>query len=73
VVPLVTIPGGRWQCSELRDKVGPCGVGCVVAEGMIAHDLVAGGRVAKHLVGPGDVLAPSDQVGTTCRCSGSSF
>ena len=62
VVPLVTIPGGRWQCSALRDEVGACGVGCVIAEGMIAHDLVAGGRVAKHLLGPGDVLAPADHV-----------
>jgi hypothetical protein len=39
--------------------VGACSMGCVIAEGMIAHDLVAGVRVAKHLLGPGDVLAPA--------------
>jgi hypothetical protein len=63
VMPVVTIPGGQWRCSELRDMVGVCGVGCVIAEGMIAHDLVAGRRVAKHLLGPGDVLAPAVRAG----------
>lgn len=63
VVPVVTIPGGRWQRSELRDKVGACRVGCVVVEGVIAHDLVTGGRIATHLLGPGDVLAPAVRAG----------
>ena len=63
VVPVVTIPGGQWECSELRRMVGACGVGCVIAEGVIAHDLVAGERVAKHLLGPGDVLAPAVRTG----------
>lgn len=62
VVPVVTVLGGQWECGELRRMVGACDIGCVIAEGVIAHDLVAGERVAKHLLGPGDVLAPG--VGT---------
>jgi hypothetical protein len=59
VVPVVTVPDGHWRCGDLRGLVGACGLGCVVVEGVIAHDLVSGGRVAKHLLGPGDVLAPA--------------
>jgi hypothetical protein len=63
VAPVVTIPGGQWDCGELRRIVGACSMGCVIAEGVIAHDLVAGERVAKYLLGPGDVLAPATGAG----------
>jgi CRP/FNR family transcriptional regulator, cyclic AMP receptor protein len=61
VAPSVTVPAGQWETGELARMVGTCPLGCIVTDGVIAHDLMLGGRPATYLIGPGDVLAPTVQ------------
>ena len=60
VAPVVTLAPGQWDAGELRRILGGCApFGCMVAEGLIAHDLELSGRAATYLLGRGDILAPS--------------
>lgn len=59
VVPVVSLPRGQRTADELLHSVTPGGTfGFMVVNGVIAHDLALGGRVATHLLGRGDILAP---------------
>jgi CRP-like cAMP-binding protein len=58
VAPVVRLPAGQRDAGELRRILGDCApFGCMVAEGLIAHDLELGGRAATYLLGRGDILA----------------
>ena len=58
VAPLATLPRGQWSIEQLRDRAGTtCGLGCLVVDGLIVHEVVLGGRAATQLLGPGDLLA----------------
>lgn len=60
VAPAVTLPAGDWEAGELVRDLGPCNMyGCLIADGIVAHDLVLGGRTATHLLGRGDILVPA--------------
>ena len=60
VAPAVTLPAGDWNARALTRTLGSgCAFGCMIAEGIVAHDLVLGGRTATHLLGRGDILVPA--------------
>jgi hypothetical protein len=60
VAPAVTLPAGDWEAGELARTLGPCSAfGCMIADGIVGHDLVLGDRTATHLLGPGDLLVPA--------------
>ena len=67
VAPVATLPVGRWDADgKLRRRLGGCeAFGAMVADGLVAHDLALDGRVATHLLGRGDILAPGVW---PCRC-----
>jgi hypothetical protein len=60
VVPLVWIPRGTWSFAELSKRVGRrCRFGCLITEGLIAHELAFQQRAATELLGRGDLLLPA--------------
>lgn len=60
VAPLRTLPPGHWSGEGLLDRVGTkCGLGCLVVDGLVVHEVILGGRAATQLLGPGDLLAPA--------------
>ena len=59
VAPTAIVPPGDWDAVELLQRLGPCRAGCMIADGIVAHDLVIAGRTATHLLGRGDILAPA--------------
>jgi hypothetical protein len=59
VAPAAIIPQGDWDAAELLQRLGPCSAGCMIADGIVAHDLAIAGRTATHLLGRGDILAPA--------------
>jgi hypothetical protein len=60
VVPAVTLPAGNWEAGELeRTCLRGRSLGCIIADGIVAHELVLGGRTATHLLGRGDFLLPA--------------
>jgi CRP/FNR family transcriptional regulator, cyclic AMP receptor protein len=60
VVPAVTLPAGSWEAGELARMCVPGqNLGCIIADGIIAHELVLGGRTATHLLGRGDLIFPA--------------
>jgi hypothetical protein len=64
VAPLVTLPAGRWEPDELRKALGAgTTYGCLVHDGLVAHELALGERAATHLLGRGDILAPAVRPG----------
>jgi hypothetical protein len=63
VAPVATLPPGHWSEPELRQTLGKCGLGCLIADGLIARDLSLDGRTATHLLGRGDILAPATDAG----------
>ena len=59
VASVATLSVGHWDADELRRRLGGCeAFGAMVADGLVAHDLALDGRVATHLLGRGDILAP---------------
>lgn len=66
VAPVVTLAAGHWDADELRCAHTTCRVfGCMIADGLVAHELVLGDRSATHLLGRGDIIAPRVQPSTT--------
>lgn len=68
VARLVTVAPGHWTSEELAEQLGrTSSFGCLVADGVIARDLVLDGRIATQLLGKGDLLAlgyqPSAAIG----------
>jgi len=60
MAPAVTLPAGHWEAAELAHTLGPgSSSGCMIADGIVAHDLTLAGRTATHLLGRGDVLVPA--------------
>jgi CRP/FNR family cyclic AMP-dependent transcriptional regulator len=57
VAPVVTVPPGRWRREQLIRGVDERGgLGCVVAAGILASDIVLDGRTTTQLLGRGDLL-----------------
>jgi hypothetical protein len=68
IAPLVTIPRGTWSTGELAQHIGrPCRFGCLVVDGLIAHELVLQGRPATQLLGKGDLLIPAPETRIASR------
>jgi hypothetical protein len=60
VVPAVALPAGEWEAGALACTLGPGGAfGGMIADGVVAHDLVLAGRAATYLLGRGDIIAPA--------------
>jgi DNA-binding transcriptional ArsR family regulator len=60
VVPVVTLPRGCWSDEALLRRIGkPCRFGCLVLDGLIAHEVVLQDRTATELLGKGDLLVPA--------------
>ena len=53
------LPRGAWE-PDLRRAEGPDGFALLVLSGAITREVVLSGRTSAELVGPGDVLRPSD-------------
>jgi hypothetical protein len=59
VAPLGTLAAGEWSAHELRRLLADRqAFACLVADGLITHDLQLDGRIATDLLGPGDAIAP---------------
>jgi hypothetical protein len=57
VAPVMTLPAGDWEAGELARTLGwGRTLTCMIADGIVAHELVLGERTATHLLGQGDVL-----------------
>jgi CRP-like cAMP-binding protein len=64
VAPVMTLADGQWDAAELTRILGDCApFGCMVAEGLIAHELELAGRAATYLLGRGDIVAPGVTTG----------
>jgi CRP/FNR family transcriptional regulator, cyclic AMP receptor protein len=59
VAPVVTLPAGHWEAGQLPRTLETTTFGCMIVDGLIAHELALEGRAATYLLGPGDLLAPT--------------
>jgi hypothetical protein len=56
-VRLSTFPVGEWDGERLTDA-DPLHLGLLIAEGVLAREVVLGDTVSTELLGPGDILRP---------------
>jgi CRP/FNR family cyclic AMP-dependent transcriptional regulator len=56
-VRVSTFPVGEWDGSRLADA-DPMHLGLLIAEGVLAREVVLGDTVSTELLGPGDILRP---------------
>src|SRR4051812_28062261 len=56
-VRVTTFPVGEWDGSRLADA-DPMHLGLLIAEGVLAREVVLGDTVSTELLGPGDILRP---------------
>jgi CRP/FNR family cyclic AMP-dependent transcriptional regulator len=59
VALLDSVDVGPWEASK-RYRIDPAFFGLLVIDGMIARDIELGGRRCSELLGPGDLLRPTD-------------
>ena len=68
VAPVVTLAAGQWDAGQLARTHPNCRVfGCMIVDGLIAHDLVLADRSATYLLGRGDLIAPAAATSSTLR------
>jgi hypothetical protein len=56
-VRVTTFPVGEWDGGRLADA-DPTHLGLLVADGVLAREVVLGDTVSTELLGPGDVIRP---------------
>src|SRR4051795_13180822 len=56
-VRVTTFPVGEWDGSRLADA-DPMHLGLLIAEGVLAREVLLGDTVSTELLGPGDILRP---------------
>ena len=66
-VPRLQLSSGRWH-PELTAGFGQ-GIGALLLEGVLLHEVKLGGRTSAHLLAPGDLLDPWTPMETALPCS----
>jgi hypothetical protein len=56
-VRVTTFPVGEWDGARLADA-DPAHIGLLIAEGVLAREIVLGDTVSTELLGPGDIVRP---------------
>ena len=56
-VRVTTFPIGEWDGARLADA-DPAHLGLLIAEGVLAREVVLGDTVSTELLGPGDIIRP---------------